>query len=513
MDCHEADSIDEVEDVELEEALIMTSAHLQVTSQELVAYGYYYQDQNARYHCAFGYPSQSVTIVGTLYMWPNSYPDGKLEVAGEEYHTLWEIRDWTKWEGNPHLICETPDDDSMKFWPQYNDWVSLAPIYIWPRIYVRELLKAIKNHGITDYVSYFGSGVQLNDNSFYASVTTMTDAQLAEKTVYNFTPMIPSWAWGTIDTNRLFPSRIYVEKNLQQPSQQAVGGSRQYLVISGKVRYVCQQDIDDSFTQLHNNGSSVFPIEFKDAKFGKCSANMCYLNCLLKVADKWWNGNAWTTTQVPFRVPFEYKADYINQDLSITSNKNWAINAEGDGFFIKLPEATVTTDVYFAIYEPHAIGYNQCSSVVIRDLDFSLVQSGGQVGQELDDSDTEYINIIDDSFAVDGFEEEFKICTWDNKQPNYSAVYQSTDGSTFKYIDKLKSTVSDENMRSEEHYIYKVVKQYSEPSIALNLNLHNEYLPWSIATDAILEGKTLIVDSQQIDYRANKSTVRLIEKK
>ena len=124
---------------------------------------------------------------------------------------------------------------------------------------------------------------------------------------------------------------------------------------------------------------------------------------------------------------------------------------------------------------------------------------------------------------------EFKICTWDNKKPNYSAP-AFLNGSTFGYVDKLynRACQSGEDtwqdfygnygtggLRQEEHLIYRLVNQYSTPSIVLTLPLRGG-LKMTDSYDyglTLLSGKVFVMDQQSIDWKMNKSRVKLVEKK
>ena len=145
------------------------------------------------------------------------------------------------------------------------------------------------------------------------------------------------------------------------------------------------------------------------------------------------------------------------------------------------------------------------------------------------DSNTVYTNIIDDDFVNQLSTIKFKICTWDNKKPNYSSVLLKDDDG-YKYLDRTYNlatyageqawATSDNNkpdssngMRQEEHLIYKLSNQYSTPSVILNLSLRNNNRIYGLYGDKTISNKDFIIDTMSIDYKYNRAEIKLIEKK
>ena len=107
---------------------------------------------------------------------------------------------------------------------------------------------------------------------------------------------------------------------------------------------------------------------------------------------------------------------------------------------------------------------------------------------------------------------DFKICTWDNKAPNYSAVGQ-INGANLLYLDTTYNKATKQTLRQEEHFIYRLVNQYSTPSTILELNLKNKFKLYATLIDTFLDNKTFIIDSVTIDWFWEKAELKLIEKK
>ena len=118
----------------------------------------------------------------------------------------------------------------------------------------------------------------------------------------------------------------------------------------------------------------------------------------------------------------------------------------------------------------------------------------------------------------------FKISTWDNKKPNYSAVAVKDENGTMKYLDKTINTALKtyeesnvegykDGLRQEEHLIYRLVNQYSEPCIKLELTLHSSNDVFALYEDTTINDRYFIVDSINKNYRMDSQEITLIEKK
>ena len=173
----------------------------------------------------------------------------------------------------------------------------------------------------------------------------------------------------------------------------------------------------------------------------------------------------------------------------------------------------ITGKPTFTLYHPHKIDNSyRCDAVFLSDFDIQAKVQNFQKEEEKD-SDTEYSNIINEDFVNEMDSEDFAICTWDNKECNYSAVCYSANGTSFTYLDNVYNKATKQIYRQEEHLIYRLVTQYSTPSAILNLNLQNKFKVYATMTDNFLPNKTFIVDSITTDYRLCKQEIRLIEKK
>ena len=168
---------------------------------------------------------------------------------------------------------------------------------------------------------------------------------------------------------------------------------------------------------------------------------------------------------------------------------------------------------------------------------------GDPTYSDKNNTDTEYTNIIDLEHVNEFKKIEFKINTWDDKSPNYSCVGLSSRGwwngsvtgpyhdadNTVTFLDKTYNVAlhsgestwidwnnnSDGMMRQEEHLIYRICNQYTNPAITMNINLkyNDNFKPYSIITDKYLAGKKFIVNEMNFDYYTGSVETKIIEKK
>lgn len=303
------------------------------------------------------------------------------------------------------------------------------------------------------------------------------------------------------------------------------GGKNANLVITGNVTF----HFADTHPYLIPQGQLSIPNG--DDKFYKSNS---YIPAKLKWGELYWDGTAWTTTESTFKIPYlkdEPKmSDVICKGNDIINTVTWRIGTTETGYLIKCPTDEVISGLpILTIYKPvdvYTNKYHNC--VFFKNFDIKAV-IGDPTFSDTNDSDTVYTNIIDDSFIAELKDITFKICTWDNKKPNFSAVAYKLNGA-YKYLDKTFNvacyngeqawTSSDEDkpsaadgLRQEEHLIYKLVNQYSTPSVILNLSLRNDNKIYGLYRDTTISNKQFIIDTMNIDYKYNKADIKLIEKK
>ena len=312
------------------------------------------------------------------------------------------------------------------------------------------------------------------------------------------------------------------------------GGSDAYIIIQGAVRCMCT-------TECFPSGNT----KVQDKSHNNFGDRM-WLPCQLKMGDRYWNGTSWQTTACKFKLPFS-ESDHLDtgnsqdtdggldanqfygKDFNFRNTVNYEQGIDEEGYAIPLSGLPLTlARPQLTIYNPHhMVKDNRLESVWISGL--KVIAAVANPDSADKNTDTRYVNYIQNGSVQEMSDIEMKICTWDNKKPNYSAPAY-LNGTSFEYVNKMynRACQTGENLwesydglagtaglRQEEHLIYRLVNQYSTPSIVLSLPLRAG-LQMTDSYDyglQILSGKVFVMDKQSIDWKMNTSKVRLAEKK
>lgn len=330
----------------------------------------------------------------------------------------------------------------------------------------------------------------------------------------------------------------YIQTKLTNSST-LFGGKNAYLLISGSYYYHIWDNhpIHATDTNLDLDEGR-FAMDYNDTK----------LICKLQWGNLYWNGSEWTSTQSTFELPYMEESDKnkrradatICKDYSFVNNVSWRIGRSEQGYQVKCPTDYLLTDIpTLTIYKPYDPNMHSAKSgnnkgqhyphrvVFLKDLKMEAVIGNPTYSDKLDD-DTIYQRVVDESYTKELSEIKLKINTWDNKKPNYSSV-AFKQGNNLKYLDTTKnialnakeigterwdgSKTTDGKLRQEEHLIFRIVNQYSTPSIELSLNLRNDIEIFGLYKSSLDLDKDFIVDKVDRDYRYNSTNVKLIEKK
>ena len=296
--------------------------------------------------------------------------------------------------------------------------------------------------------------------------------------------------------------RPFFELEVNDSAASFLGGNS-YIIIKGDFRFL-------------DRAGEMYILQGYGNKKDNFSSSKLYIKCKLKYGNKYWNGSEWTATDSTFNLYFSDNGQNdhcINQVFPVKNNITWDMGLDEVGYAIPMPTEYVSTGKpLFTLYQPHNLDSSyRCDAVWLSNFDILAKVQNFQIDGEKD-SDTEYSNVINEDFVNEFKDIEFKICTWDNKEANFSAVCHYSNGS-YEYIDEIWNRALQQYQRPEEHLIYKLVNQYSTPSVILNLNLKNDIKLYATVTDNHLSGKTFIVDSMLINYQIDKTEIKLIEKK
>lgn len=316
------------------------------------------------------------------------------------------------------------------------------------------------------------------------------------------------------------------------------GGENAYLLISGSYNFHT-----DSDAPYPNTGDGI------DLGHGRrvIPLDEAYMVCKLQWGDLYWNGTEWTDTDSTFKLPYfkaestddERRADAtMYKDTDFRNTVTWRIGISDKGYIIKCPtDYLVEGSPKLTLYKPYDPTYNKDGQwykhcvVSLKNFDIKAV-IGDPTFSTSQDTNTEYTAVINDDYVNDLNDITFKVNTWDNKKPNYSAViYKDTSGK-YHYADKFYNkalskevkgmtyinennvvAISNGSLRQEWWLVYKIYKQYNSPSTTLSLNLRNDIEIYGLYTIHDLDGKEFIVDSVNRDYQTNSTEIKLIEKK
>lgn len=276
----------------------------------------------------------------------------------------------------------------------------------------------------------------------------------------------------------------------------------------------------------------------------------------------WWNGTSWQNSKCGFKLNWmsrenrdenmikakdetidEWKVSKnIMKSEPITNTVSWRFGTSDEGHLLTIPKnINFTGKPVLTIYRPVSPRtwksrkdyYDEKPKENIRqphefvallNLKFKSIM-GDPTYADVNKTDTIYTNELENDSINEMDDISFKIHTFDNKENTYSAVAQNNGE---RYIDKIQNrALKDEEkywydftgkfatdgLRSEEHLIYKLCKQYTTPSKILECQIKKGKLfPWGIYTDTTLKGD-YIIDSFGTDYKNEYNNIKLLEKK
>ena len=302
------------------------------------------------------------------------------------------------------------------------------------------------------------------------------------------------------------------------------GGENNYLVITGS--YIWHPWLTDPYPIPTGED-----YDLSEGRYYMLEED-CHLLAKLQWGDKYWNGSGWTNTDTTFQMPYmkletsngERRADAtVLQSLGFRNTVSWRVGTDEKGYCIPV-ENVVTGVPKLTLYKPIDPNYRSMNGahwkgqwykhyrVFLKDLDIKAIV-GDPTYSDVNETDTKFeaiLNPSDDSInEMDDV--EFKVCTNDNKNPNYSAVCYKDIYGNFQYVDKM--TYGFGPFKSEELYIKKLCEQYENPMIKLQLNLDDVFKPYQVfKCNWVGSSKLFVVDVQSKDYYNNTTTITLVER-
>ena len=204
---------------------------------------------------------------------------------------------------------------------------------------------------------------------------------------------------------------------------------------------------------------------------------------------------------------------FLGQEISVWNTVTPEDNISDSGFVIGTPltaeGSCIAAKPEIKIYGRGRVNSNYAMEKIwIKDFDVKFFVP--QVdGRDSNDSDTEYTITIND-FNADDDKTEFRLCTFDSKNCNYSAVAYPSGGD-YKMVSDV-NTPAASGLRPEEQYCYRVANQYSASRMRFQMNLLNGTVtPWTLVNIASAPGD-FVVDKFNVDWGAGRVTTTLTEK-
>lgn len=314
------------------------------------------------------------------------------------------------------------------------------------------------------------------------------------------------------------------------------GGDNTYIIISGS--YYFHYMSEDPYPIPEDE------IDIAEGRYAM-DAGETFLLAKLQWGNQYWNGSEWVNLSTTFKIPYlkdttsdeERRADAtMYKNIDFVNTVTWRIGTTEKGYIIPMPTGKVLSGTpKITIYKPYDPNYHSSKSgdnkgqwykhsvVLLKDFKMKAV-IGDPTYSDVNNTDTKYTNIINEHHVQSLSDINFKICTNDGKNPNYSSVGYISSGD-YQFLNKIYNSALTSNnvidyngdtsnglLRPEEWLIYRLTNQYSSPRIRLQLELNTRYMPYTTMTDHWLSGKTFVIDSQSTNFYTGQTTVTLVEK-
>lgn len=237
----------------------------------------------------------------------------------------------------------------------------------------------------------------------------------------------------------------------------------------------------------------------------------------LKIGDKYWDGNIWTTEESSFTVECGTNDDngwytWLNVSNGVKYNMN--IGEEGYPIPIRNTDK-VSGIIEFTIMRPRGIAYGKGGQIykypyysMIRNLSVKVVY-GIPDEEKKEDSDRLYENVLNETFINELDEIELKISSYNNDGPCYSKVVMSDE-----YVrDNVYNHLLDKLMRPENLLISRIISHYSTTRYKLTEVLMNDLnlSPFTRMSDKYTLDKKYINCGGSIDFQKDSFSFIMIE--
>lgn len=279
----------------------------------------------------------------------------------------------------------------------------------------------------------------------------------------------------------------------------------------------------------------------RDTSETKYNQGWDMLKVKLKIGNKYWNGNAWTTTESTFWIPY-HKDNVVTEDEELiwhdwnkpVTNHDYTYKIGKDAFAIPINVwdylyGRISIDIYMpripwtdgVLYEVNGntrLNYELTPPVIfMKNLSFELRSSDNDHEHwYLDFSDVDkeedeiiYENDINTNNVSEFDDLKFKVNTYNDKCPisqSYLVGYYNV-----YYTDGWYRSYTGTSKRQELNVIDRYIDHYSSPHVIYNCAVHGYIEPWKCVRPTALNNIRMIVDEQEYDVKGDVNNVRLVQ--
>lgn len=213
-----------------------------------------------------------------------------------------------------------------------------------------------------------------------------------------------------------------------------------------------------------------------------------------------WRAAESKVTNIPWgsEIHPELRGDnfFFDTEHSIDNTVTWDMNLKETGWAFKAPgfgsneRVATPLNLKFRLYGKDRVytcatdggilnEYKKRSEmrrIWLKDFEIKLDTPVPETQGE-NETDTAYSNVINEDYVKELGDITFKVCTWDSKGSNYSCVATHDNNGGYYFIDTLTNAALNEELRAEEHLINRIVNQYKQPAVKLELTLVDSIKP------------------------------------
>lgn len=232
--------------------------------------------------------------------------------------------------------------------------------------------------------------------------------------------------------------------------------------------------------------------------------NCITFTLLLRIGDKYWNGNGWQTGKCTFQVSTE-DVKTAGVFVQLRTNKTLDMPYNGlDGYVAGITEM-LQGELYFSIQD-----VNRNCAIKDLKLQFQVKDDYTTVeGAESDGGDRIYSNVVNATFINEMETIEEKISSYNHDGLCFGKVFLNGDyikGDVYQGITRQK-------VRPENFLLRRIINQYEVAKTKLSqvLLYAPELLPCDLITDGASAGKSFVQTGGEIRFADDEAEIKMID--